>query len=82
MVRCAASAKPNNSCFMTTPIIGLCVSQQGLIRGTFVTGSKSFARGPMRKQLRAPRGIDFCVQWRCVKGAQKFCNIMTHVAQV
>jgi hypothetical protein len=37
-----------------------------LIRGTFVTGSKRFARAHMRKQLRVPRGIDFFVERRCV----------------
>jgi hypothetical protein len=66
MVRCAGSSKQNNSCFMTTGMSGPCASQQGLIRGTFVAGSKRFARAHLQKQLRAPRGIDFFAERRCV----------------
>jgi hypothetical protein len=65
MVRGAGSAKQNNSCSMTTMIIGPCASQRELIRGTFVTGSKRFARAHLRKRLRAPRGIDFFVERLC-----------------
>jgi len=59
VARFAESAKPNNSCFKTTTIIGQYVFPRGLIQGIFDIDSKKFAPAQMLKPLHAPGKINF-----------------------
>ena len=67
MVRGAGSAKQNNSCSMTTMIIGPCASQRGLIRATCVIGSKKDSLAHTRGSgcARLAELILF-IDWLCV----------------